>query len=133
MQGTSLKEYYTNTIDTIIELVGTGLANEYGEVKQGMDIDLVKVKVFEIINARVIQLLDEMNNKNASTLTRGLIALIPDKVDGKDELVDKLIDYHKAEKLAIRKFRHSDKKEVTLITMNEMFDLVIEHTGSNIV
>mgnify|MGYP000958558341 CR=1 FL=1 len=133
MQGKSLKEYYTGTIDTIIELVKTGLENEYGEIKEGMDIDLVKVRVFEIINARVIQLLDEMNNKNASTLTRCLIPLLPDKVDGKDDLVDKIVDYHKAEKLAIRKFRHSDKKEVTLITMNEMFDLVIEHTGNNIV
>lgn len=124
MKGKSLKVYYSEVIENIVTAVKVS-----GEIVEDMEFEFVKVRTFELINLRVVHILNEMNNKNASTLTRGLLKLFPENVNNEEELVDALVYYHQEEKLAIRKFRHSDKKDIKHMKIEDMFNKVVENTG----
>ena len=127
MKANTLKSFYKRTFTELESLV-----KESGVIKEGKEFEFVKVKIFELITYRVISILDEMNVKNASTLHRGLNKLIPTKINDIDELVNEVIYYHKNEKLAIRKFRHSDKTEIKQVPIEDMFKAVLENTSNTV-
>lgn len=84
-------------------------------------------QIFTVLNTRFWRLSHEMKSRGAVTLVKGMLPLIPDDKE-KSNFTQLLIDYHNAEKLAIRKYRSATKQEIKEIDIIEMFELTLEKT-----
>ena len=94
--------------------------------------EYIIIRMFEIINVRVIRLLKMMDVANASTLCIGLIEMEPTRNETYIDLIESLVTYHKQEKKALRKYR-SNNGEITEISIEEMFDKMLLRTKNNII
>lgn len=74
----------------------------------------VHAQLFNYVNYRVIDILDLMENTNASTITKGLLDMIPRELDSEVELIEGLVSYHTQEKQALRRYRSKNGKSLKI-------------------
>lgn len=124
MSNPILKKRYGGIVD--------GMVKEIERVGIKDPLPFLQVRLYEYTLIHVGDLIVEMDNRNVSTLTKGLIELRKIEDINKEEMVDCLIYYHQQDKLARRKYRSDTENRIKTPEYEERLEKLLKKTKNQV-